>query len=439
MKWVFLVYLLVNPFFYWVGAELRPAQEFCYQITSLAVIGCSLFFPRREIKRDALNIVIGIFFLWFIFVYVFNNMGWTILMNVFFGLGVYLSAISTLNKEDITFLFKGCLTIGILAGITLLCQYLGFDPRGTMLRNTNGGVPKCSFFGIRAFMGVYFALLIPMVLSISWINEVEVIKQTKTVIIMLLRAMGILLWVVITVLLYFVPVGLSLSSGALLGGVGACLFYLWFRRRMFFWIVAIPVIAGGVLFFLKIDEPMGMCKTRLDMWKLVIQDIHRRPIGYGLDSFRNNPNDGSLRYFKYAFNNKSIRGIKKGDDILLQISKDGKPSEEELKAIKEWTKDGAHRGGFIDFWDNPHNIYLSIWFETGYPGLILFFVLVYFLWQRFKLSMRNKETVALFGCFLIILLSGITQFPFHVARIGHIVPVLLGLFYISTSDEVYKV
>lgn len=444
MKWVFLCYLILNPLFYWLEVDLRVIQEYFFQISSLLVIGCSFFFNHKEVKRDRMNIAIGALFLWIIVVFAINNMGLSIMANIFYGLAVYMVAVRTLKKKDIKFLFKGCIWVGIISGAHLICQYFGYDPRDWRLIGTKDGIPKCGLFGIRAIMGIYYACLIPMLLSISWTSNFKwVLREDNFIVkirdIFTRKILGffkvvslntlLVLGVILTVGAFFVPVAVSISSGAYLGAVLAVLVFYWYRRRILFWLLIIPIFAGGVLFLVKFDNPMGMQKSRLHMWSLVVQDFHKRPVGWGLDSFRSNPNNGSLRYFKFSFNDTTQRAIKEEEGFLIV----NPPTEKEKEEITNYIK--THREGlsYLDFWGEPHNFYLSVLFEMGLPGLAGVFILLYFMWLRFRKSDYSVEAVACACVILVLLASGSTQFFHRVARTAHLIPFILACFYVATE------
>ena len=104
------------------------------------------------------------------------------------------------------------------------------------------------------------------------------------------------------------------------------------------------------------------------------------------------------------------------------------PSPEALAYFK------AHPGEGLDWWDNAHNEYIHLFYELGYPFLILGGFLFYHIYMTFKRSRRSKETVALLSCLIVFAIFSITQFPLHISRIGHLLPVLGAMFVISTKE-----
>lgn len=378
------------------GVELRPAQEFFFQISSLVLIVSGSFFVNKRICADKINFALASLPLWFILVFLKYMSGWSITLNIFIGFMVYLTAIRTLTNSDIRFLLKG---IGYLASVSvayLALQKWGFDLRGLTLRNQGNVAPAVSIFGLEAVMGIFYAVAIPVILSFSWVS-----------------------------LLLFIPLVFSWSSAAYISAGAAVMIYYWFKKRVVFWYSLIPIVCAIFYFVVFIDAPMGMFNTRIPMWGMVIQDTHNHPvIGSGLDSFRDPINKDSYVYFKNSFNDVTVRAVKRGDggyDILE------KPSARALELIEE-------KKNPVDFWDNAHNVYIHYSYEAGFPFLVIVGFILYFIYRRFILSKRSKETVALFASIIVFFMTAMTQFPFNLARIGYLFPILLGLFYVSSDD-----
>jgi O-antigen ligase len=243
-------------------------------------------------------------------------------------------------------------------------------------------------FGLKAVMGMYFAFAIPLLASSNkWVAP-----------------------------LLFLPVGLSMSTGALLGGLLGYLFYLWNKAKRLFFIMLVFLSAGIAFVVFKFDAPMGMFGTRPPMWGTVLHDCFRQPVqGYGLDSFR----FGNLRYYKETDT----------DITHLAIKTKIPNTDQEGYAIMEQMKEGKN----FDWWDNPHNEYLQLFFEFGLVGVLIIGFILYSIIERFRKSYRTEQSVAIMGVFIVLLVSSLVQFPFHLARIAHLVPIMLALFMIETE------
>jgi hypothetical protein len=292
-------------------------------------------------------------------------------------------------------------------------QYLGYDMRGQTTRGIYHTIPKCSIFGLEAHYGMYLAMTVPLLLY--KLNDMDINKSIRGII----RAILILLCVGIA----FITVYPSNSTAAYLGLLGAVLFFFWHKKRVIFWACLIPMILGVIFYIAKFDNPMGMQGTRLDMWCKVIQDSHHKPLGHGLDSFRVDEKEGAVRYFKYAYNNKTVRVKKVGQNWMMQESAD----TAFLNRIKE--------GNPLDLWDDPHNEYIKLFYWCGFPALIALGFMLYYLMNVFRFSGRRAIAAASFASLISIAIFSTMQFPFGVARIGHVIPVILGMFIVSARDE----
>ena len=441
MKYLFLAYLIINPLFFMLDMEFRQAQEWCFQLSGLAILGASLFFRHKEIKRDALNITIGIMLLWFLLIYILNLTGWSILLNFALGILIYLVAIKTLEKEDYYLLAKGFAGIFIFSIIFQATQALGFDIRGqNVIIGPRGGiheglVPDCSFFGLKASMGMYYAIVIAFLLPNLWFMRRDYRDRKLRIKIIISALISLFLG------LLFVPLATSYSTSAYLAGVAVILFIFWFRKRILFWLFLAPLLIGAIFFIIKMDSPMGMMTSRLPMWGMVLQDTWKQPIfGYGLDSFRQpekkmETHKQITRYYKNSFNDRTYRANK---DIVVQNYQviDWRTiGEIPVNDRKQFEERLSKNKNPLDFWDSPHNIYLWFPYETGFIGLGLFITIISFATIKFKRSKRGIIETAAFAAILSILVSGLTQFPFHLNRIAHTIPILGAIFYLATEDK----
>jgi len=441
MRYLFLAYLIINPLFYLFDIELRQAQEMCFQISSILLISAGMFFFNKEIKKDKLNIVLGVLFCWFVLIYCKYNTGWSILLNLFLGLGVYFTAIRTLKKEDFGLLVKGLAGVFILSAITQAAQRLGFDIRGQVVTNGKGWILKgaisdASFFGLKASVGVYNAIVMTLILPFTYVICQE-FKPKKW----LFNAWSCLL-VLIYLGLFFITLAISYCTGAFLSGIVAVFLILWFRKRLLFWLSLIPLILGMLFFVVKMDMPLGMMTSRFPMWGMVVQDIHKSPIfGYGLDSFRQpeakmQTYKQIIRYYKNAFNDRTYRVVKDirvKDYEIIDWQRVGEIPVEDKAGFEAQIKANANP---MDFWDHPHNEFLWLAYETGFTGLAILCGILYLIWKRFKRSKRGIMETATFAALVSVSISSLTQFPLHLARNAHLIPIILALFYLATEETV---
>lgn len=396
MKYLFWAYIFINPLFFIPGQEIRASQEFCFQLSSLILIFAGMLFSKNKIVFDSLHKTVTAFMVWVLVVYTGFNQGWSIAFNIFTGVMVYFTALNTLTKDNIRSMIN-CVSILSAAAIFYLAmQYFGWDIRGVQMFNNPGLVPHVSFFGLEAAFGTYIALALPLILSFSWVG----------------------------ILLLF-PMIFSWSSAVYLAGLSAILFFAWFNKRILFWVALIPLFIAFSLFFFKIDLPMGMMDTRPRMWQLVIEDSFKRPImGSGLDSFREPKKVGNIRYLKQVVDDKTIRAITTKDGLFIENTVSG----ETLSKLQ------SNQQAY-DYWDHPHNEFMLVAFETGFIGLGIFIGIIYLLWRRFIRSKMSGYTIGLFSSLVALFVIMQGQFPFHLARIAHLIPILCALFYISTDEN----
>ena len=406
------------PCFYQVGVDLRFAQERFFQLATIGLLFASFFIPSRQVQHEwSIKNMTGWlagFGIWTIFLYAFNPMqtGTTILVNILNSLLIYNICIRTLKKEDISFIFKGILFICGLNIIFLASQRLGFDPIFHIRNCSEGSTDLLGFFGLKAAMGMYFALSMSILAFFTW-------------------------WLPI---LFFLPIGLSVSTGAMTAGFISYLFVLWYKKRLAFWTVSVVGVLAVSTWIIAVDSPMGMFKTRPPMWKIVLQDSFRNMKGHGLDSFRY----GDVRYYLEPKTNKSVRAFRGEltEEAQKTLVTNGQVEDINLtNGNRVLFKKGHARNVYgmetledkVDWWDNPHNEYLHLFYEFGLPGVILIGLVLYSMAIRFTRTYKTHVLVAVTGAMIALLVASVTQFPFHLARIGHIVPILLSIFFLESE------
>lgn len=405
MKWVILIYLILNPLFYLVGFDQRQAQQLFFQFSSMGVFILSLFFYNREIKRDKLNIVLGVMFILFVLAWIKNQSGWNVGRNFLFGLLVYLSVIRTLKKDDIEFVFKNVLYLIPICIIVLAFQLIGWDFRASGTIGAKNaliaGVQPESIFFHRSSMGMFFAHNIPILVTQN---------------------------IYLSPLL-FIPMYWSQSMAAYFGGAIGLGFFLWFRKRILFWGFLILIIIG-IIFGVNSDkvkqENFVGYKQRIIMWSRIVQDTFLQPLGHGTDSFAN-PVFGA-KYYNYTH---------KGIYEVLKLVKDENgniegATDKDKEKFKEYFNNITNVG--LTFDDHPHNEYIWLGYEIGIQAWVVLGFIFYFLWEKFRFSKRDTLTCASMAILICFAVESILQFPLHLARVGYLLPVILGFFYITTEE-----
>ena len=394
MKYVFLLYLILNPLFFFVNCDQRCAQEVFYQISSIVIFIASFCVSQKAVKFFKLHMWLGIMMLAFIGAYITSMNGFQkIAFNFLLGLMVYFVFIRTISKEDIPFLFNGVAWVGVAGLLYMAFQCLGVDLRGTVNGGSLTRIDAHSFFFQNSAMGMYFAQIIPLIASLNFYLAP----------------------------LLFIPVLKSQCAGAILGGIIAYLFFLWFKKRIMFWIVLIPCILGVCYVSVNKENSYGL-GVRLPIWKETIQDIIQKPIGHGLDNFEN----GDIKFVQDIDTKKISRFIKDGKGKTSY-----KIAELVDSGLMKKLKDKTANTQIID---HPHNEYLWLGYEVGLHALVILGFIFYYTIDRFKKSRRDPLTCASLGYVLALSIFCITQFPLHLARIGHMLPVVAGCFYVTTED-----
>ncbi len=428
MKYALISYLILNPLFYWLGKDLRVSQEWFFQLSSFVLIIAAMLFENRKTKFDKMNLCIFLMGVWFIVVYIVQDfLGWSICINTLLGIMVYFVVIRTIKIEDFKHISWALMMVCATTTGYLAFQFIGFDARGMAMLNVPGGIAECSIFGLVAIFGGYLAIIMPLFMRWSWVSRIRItIHYGKERLRSRLGRYFGLFWKIMAIFagiaLFAFPVIYSKSTGAILAVVVVTLFFLWFRNRLVCWFAIIPLLVGLYAFVAFYDNPMGMQTSRLNMWAMVIQDIHKKPFGHGLNSFMGDDREGAIRFYKHSFNNKTVRVEKKGDTWKMQV-----------QPTKEFLAESIERGNqrLLDYWDHPHNEFIWLGYEAGFPALILLGFIGYFGWAMFFNSKRSIETVALMASVIGFAVFCSTQFGLHLSRIGHLFPVLAGMLYIS--------
>lgn len=414
MRWIILLYLILNPLFYFVNFDQRDAQQVFFQLSSVIVFALGMFFHQREIKFSKLNVAIGCLLIAFVFAWLKTIGGiategaprWYIAMNFIFGLMVYTTIIRTFKKEDILFVFKGLGYFTAFCIVVLALQLCNWDFRGAVAAHTNLIPPESIFFQ-RSAMGMYFAQMIPVIATLN----------------------------IFLAPLIFLPMMLSTCTAAYLGGLIGLLFFLWFRKRLFFWIslgIIIPLI---IIFSLTMNkEKLDGINVRLPIWGAAIQSIAQNPLGHGLDTFAN-PLEKQPRFYHYGYDNNSkhlvLQAVKDNDVVIGKTALDKDTFE---KLIDDKLKGQEGKSGYIEFIDHPHNEYIWLGYEIGVQALIILGFIFYFIWERFRYSKRDILTCATMGILICLSVESLFQFPYHLSRIGNFLPVMLSFFYLTTED-----
>ena len=392
---VFCLFVFICPIFFdsqhmvnMGETPLRVNQEQFFQLGTLVLF--ALVFLE--------NIYLSLFLLWSVALYCYYDfpaMSGIMLMNIFWACLLYQVSYKLITKDNLKHVFTAILWLAV-ANIVFLCM----QKTGNEFIFGRDGVPTNDLVGLmtlKCFMGMFFAICIPILAYFNW--------QLSTI--------------------FFLPIYFSESSVAVVGAISGFLFTLWFRsKKAFFAFLAIFLIAGTL--YVAHDTKAGMFGYRFQVWKLSIRDYLKHPImGWGIDSYGNY---GTFKQFMYFQNvNGEIRSVP-------------------LRAWEIQKETGlfppmdgfAVKGYGLNPWGHPHNEYISVLFEFGIIGFVIWIFLCRDAWIKFFAS---KEVIALASILIVFMIISTGQFPFHVVRLGIFAPIMLGAYYkiteFKTGDTVH--
>ena len=329
------------------------------------------------------NIWLTGFLIWSTFLFIFFkfNLGHIYLQNVFLGGVLYYLTKLAFKKEHINFVLNMILWLVAVNLFYGIIQILNLDflwdqtklyetirpifglsqerYYGDVLKGFYFGYAPIGFMGNTGFTALLYAFALPILFTRKgWLAKVG----------------GGLLFLVILYLH---------STIAMVSSVIALLFIGWFylNRKILTGFILLSMIFG-VMYFYTIDKP-GV--ERFSMWKLTMQDSLIHPItGWGMDSFRN---------YSEKKNHIYVNNVK-------QVVEGGKE---------------------IDVWDNPHNLYVSLFFEFGVVGIFLLGGYLRRLAISFLKAIKSPNTIALTGILLIFFIASGGTIIIFLARLAVIV------------------
>ncbi len=397
---------------------MRVAQELFYQLGGMVLFFGMMFCDKRKVKLTKVTLALSVFGIWTVCLYTLGKctIGFNYLYNIFTFMIVYFVTVSCYKKEHFKYIRNAILWVFFLNTIYVVSQGFGWDIVGFVDKGSPNLIPTgCGLFSLPAHYGIYTAIAICMFAS----------KRPF---------MSILLFGFIAV---------SKSTAAVMAGIIGYLYLLWNRRHEvrfvipyftfkkkkwfvsfkklfipYFFLVTLILGLGGSYYIIKVDMPMGMFSTRPPAWKLMINDALKHPLwGWGLDAIRK----GNLRYVKHASSDISLRAVRVEGNKFQIIEAEAK-------------KYNLPPDMKIDTWDNTHNEYINLLYHFSVVGVVIFGILMYLLWLRLKRVKIGAELGSIIGVMLVFLVSSLTHFPFSVARLASLAPIILGMFMIHTED-----
>lgn len=350
-------------------AGLREFQQFFFWLGCMTLFGLLLR-----------NIWITLFLWWTIFLFIYTkfNVGQMYVESVFLGCVLYYITKVSFKREHINLFLNAILWVAVINIMYGWVQVSGYDfiYKGRETLNimgwTNGLVYNApnGFMGNSAITAILYTLCIPILFTRG--NRVAIAG-----------GMGMFL------MLFMIH-----ASTSFVAGIVTLSFLLWFKIPRRVWVKLIILFSlVGVLFIQRVDMP-GF--ERIDAWKMMLQDARVHSItGLGLDSFRNLTKN---KNFRYGYGTKETRA-----------------------------------DGTASYWDNPHNLYISLFYEWGIIGLIIMGGYVRQNGVKFLKSVKTPNLLALTGMGIVFFIVSIGQFPMFIARLGGVILVpCAAMFEIET-------
>lgn len=394
---LFLVFAIICPIFLYSGknygtSSMRIGQEQFFQL------GATVLFCVAMLE----NIYLAVFCLWSVFLYAlfqFPDVGGNYVLNIFFGCVLYQISYVLFDEEKAHFFFKSLLWLAALNVVYIAFQFFKIDFIFKSATFDEQNFDPVGFMGLKAFMGMFFALCIPLAAQYNRLASY----------------------------LCLVPVYISESSAAVCGAAVAILWDLWNTSKRLFCAGLVVCLLGCAAFIWK-DSGANMITDRISVWKACLNDAVKHPIiGQGLDSFRNTSESKPYLYF-----------MRNKDNGCLRLVYD-KPTKRFIIPPNLFTKEEKEKNdkgiSVVNPWDHPHNEYVSVFYEFGVLGLVLLVMLGLDVRRRYKVCHYSTNLLPFIGFFLVILVTSLTQFPLHVARIGYLVPIMLGIYYKITDQK----
>lgn len=356
-------------------ADLRQAHQAVFMVAMIGLFG--LVFN---------NIWISLFIGWTAFLYSFFKFstGNIYITNILFGSILYLLTIMGFKKENINLFINAFLWFVFANVIYMVVQLAGYDfvYKKIVYHWFKEFVPNTNPHGFMAddsILGGLLAMAIPVLAS----------RRSRLA---MIGSVGL-----------FIPLYLTETSLCFLAGIAGFLFVLFYKIRRKLWIalLVILIFLGG--FYINKVDTLGT--ERFPLWRRILQDCMMHPItGWGLDSFRNTTPQKDFKYTNYTTHK---------DNILY---KDGK----------------RYNITKVEYWDNPHNLLLSLFFEFGFFGLVIFTGFMRRNVLLFKNNPKTSNTVGIAGFILAFLLVSMGHFPIFLARCACYIVPFFALYEVQT-------
>lgn len=400
--WAICLFLILCPIAFTPQmTDIRVFQEHFYQVSAIVLI--SLFIG---------NLWISAFILWNLYLFIHNGaqVGSMQVGNIIFGALLFRFTRNYFKKESFTPYFKVFVGISLLSMLWMVLQHFGIDPIfiGKSANNTvrfgQSYNDPTGLFALKAANAIYLSVALPAVLTVCPI----------------LAAL-------------FVPALVACrSSAAALGLLFAIPFYLWnrFGRKVGLIATSVMAIGAASFFWFDLKDDSMTFNSRFPHWHQVVRFSLLHSQGYGPDSFRNHNKHKNFEFVSDRHYNPATL-YQESDKKMIWVpyyTNEGHKKELNTKDIMD--SEGAMQ---INKWQEAHNEYIQAFFEYGIFGLLLIIGFIAQIIRRFYFATKTLEVITLASMIAVFLLTSVTQFPFHLARLGFMFPILLGVFFSKTE------
>ena len=325
------------------------------------------------------NIWLTLFLGWTVFLFAFFKFetGIIYVTNIFFGCLLYYLVKVAFKKEHINFFINAILWFAVLDIAYMAIQISGFD----FIYRFIDAAPDITSLG----------KMTANTLPTGFMGQIAINGAFLALCVPLLASRRSK-WAIVGALGLFIPLYFSKATLCLWSaGVGLG-FVLWYRiPKKVWWTIAVIIFSFFVFYFIKVDKPDY---PRVMQWKRVLQDCVKHPVtGWGLDSFRN------------------------------------------ITSYKDFRYSAVQGQGFILWWDNPHNLSVSLFFEFGFIGIFLLGGYLRQCGMRFLKAIKEPNTIGLFGFIIVALLVSQAHFIMFLARTASIIIIGFALFEIQCREN----
>jgi hypothetical protein len=196
-------------------------------------------------------------------------------------------------------------------------------------------------------------------------------------------------------LLLFVPLFFARSTINIIAAISGMLFIGYYKiPKKILAGVVVAFLLFGIFYCTKVDKHIGT--ERFPIWKLAMHDVVCHPVvGWGMDSYRTIAEHKRFNYGSYETN----------ENTKIQVSP----------------------------WDNPHNLLISLMYEWGMVGLIIFLGYILSLARKFRYAIKEPNLLALSGAIVAVLIISLAHFPIFLARTAVIVVPIFSLFEVQCN------